>query len=127
MEEGVRAVSSLLDEAMESCQMLDKQTVKDALGSFTRQWVAGAKFEAAIVLNDSIEAQTALAAGVTGVYTITTKRNINLQYHEVFKRLSDGKIFRVTSDGDDNKTPRSAGLDMRQVTGEEWTLPDGQS
>ena len=118
---------TLLDEAMENCQMLDKTTVKDALGGFTRRWVAGATFDAAFVLDNSIEAQTALAAGVTGVYTITTSRMINLQYHDVLRRLSDGKIFRVTSDGDDKKTPLSAGLDMRQVTAEEWTLPDEQS
>jgi hypothetical protein len=42
----------------------------------------------------------------------------------VFRRESDGKIFRVTSDGDDKKTPPSAGLDMRQVTAEEF-VPAG--
>lgn len=88
-------------------------------------WTAGALFDGAVVLNSSLEAQTALAAGVTGIYTVTTRRVLNLQYHDVFKRLSDGKIFRVTSDGDDSKTPKSATLDMRNVTAEEWTLPDG--
>jgi hypothetical protein len=38
-------------------------------------------------------------------------------------RNSDGKIFRITSDGDDNHTPKSATLDMRQVSAEEWSLP----
>ena len=40
----------------------------------------------------------------------------------MFKRLSDGKIFRVTSDGDDKYTPSSANLNMRQVSCEEWEL-----
>ncbi len=47
---------------------------------------------------------------------------MNLEYHEVFKRLRDGKFFRVTSDGDDKHTPASASLNMRQVTAEEWEL-----
>jgi hypothetical protein len=46
-----------------------------------------------------------------------------LQYHDVFRRLSDGKIFRVTSDGDDKFTPDTATLNMRQVTAEEWEPP----
>ena len=50
---------------------------------------------------------------------------MTLEYHDVFRRSSDNKIFRVTSDGDDRKTPTSAKLDMRQVTAEEWELPNG--
>ena len=50
---------------------------------------------------------------------------MNLQYHDVFRRNRDLKIFRVTSDGDDKHTPASATLNMRQVTAEEWSLPNG--
>jgi len=114
---------SLLSEAMETCQMQDKRTVDDGYGGYVIRWSDGATFNAAIVLDDSIEAQTAMSAGVKGVYTVTTKRAINLQFHDVFRRLSDGKIFRVTTDGDDKKTPPTAGLDMRSVRAEEWVLP----
>jgi hypothetical protein len=48
-----------------------------------------------------------------------------LEYHEVFRRLDDGKVFRVTSDGDDKFTPASAGLNMRQVTAEEFEVRNG--
>lgn len=115
---------SLLDAMTERCQMLDKTTVDDGLGGYERRWVNGAMFDAAFSLDDSMQAQTALAAGVKGVYTVVTKKNINLQFHDVFRRISDGKIFRVTTDGDDNKTPPTASLDMRSVRAEEWVLPD---
>ena len=115
---------SLLDVMTTKCQMLDKTTVDDGMGGYTKQWVNGANFDAAISLDDSVQAQTAMAAGVKSVYTVTTKRAINLQFHDVFRRLSDGKIFRVTTDGDDKKTPPTAGLDMRSVRSEEWVLPD---
>lgn len=115
---------SLLDVMTTKCQMLDKTTADDGIGGYTKQWVNGAAFDAAISLDDSVQAQTAMAAGVKGVYTVTTKRAINLQFHDVFRRLADGKIFRVTTDGDDKKTPPTAGLDMRSVRCEEWVLPN---
>jgi hypothetical protein len=48
-----------------------------------------------------------------------------LRFSDVVKRVRDGKTFRIKSDGDDRATPQSARLDMRQVTAEEWGLPDG--
>ena len=114
---------SLLSEAMESCNMLTKSVVNDGYGGYTTTWTEGAEFDAAIVFDTSIQARVAEAQGVTSRYTVTTKKNMHLEYHDVFRRDRDGKIFRVTSDGDDKYTPESASLDMRQVTCEEFTLP----
>jgi hypothetical protein len=47
-----------------------------------------------------------------------------LQFHDIFIRKEDNKVFRVTSDGDDKKTPSIASLDMRQVSAEEWRIPN---
>jgi head-tail adaptor len=118
---------SLLSDAMENCTMLDKTTTPDGYGGFTPVWKEGAEFKAAIVFNTSLEARRAQAEGVKSLYTVTTRRGTVLEYHDVFKRARDGKVFRVTSDGDDKYTPNSATLDMRQVTAEEWSLVDGQS
>ena len=115
---------SLLTEAYEKVTMIDKVTVSDGRGGYDTIWKDGASFDAAIVLDSSMQARVAEKAGVTALYTVTTNRSINLQYHNVFRRESDKKIFRVTSDGDDKKTPLSATLDMRQVSAEEWELTD---
>lgn len=114
---------SLLDDAMSACVFLDKKRVPDGYGGYMTTWTDGAEFAAAIVLDTSIEARTAEKQGVTSLYTVTTRRNLTLEYHDVFRRVSDGKLFRVTSDGDDKHTPEGAGLDMRQVTAEEWEIP----
>ena len=114
---------SLLSEAMEPCVMLDKSKTNDGYGGYTTTWTEGVQFDAAIVFDTSIQARQAEASGVTSLYTVTTKKNMHLEYHDVFRRNSDRKIFRVTSDGDDKYTPASASLDMRQVTAEEWALP----
>lgn len=118
---------SLLDEQMEQCVMIDKKRVPDGYGGMNTTWVDSVDFYAAIVLDSSMEARVGEKQGVTALYTVTTKKSINLQYHDVFRRVGDDKIFRVTSDGDDKKTPNSAILNMRQVSAEEWEIPDGQS
>lgn len=116
---------SLLEEAMENCTMIDQITVDDGYGGIEKQWQDGASFRAAIVLNNSMQARAASVEGLTALYTVTTGREINLQFHDVFRRESDGKIFRATSDGDDLRTPKSATLNMRNVSAEEFTLPNG--
>lgn len=116
---------SLLSESMETFTMLDKITSPDGYGGVETSWADGASFQATAVFDTSMQARVADQQGVTSLYTVTTEKGINLQYHDVLRRVSDGKIFRVTSDGDDKKTPTSARLDMRQVTAEEWELPRG--
>lgn len=113
---------SLIDDFKSTCVLLDKVTTSDGEGGILTTWKEGAKFIAAITLNSSIEAKIAEKQGVTGIYTVTTGRNVVLQFRDVFKRQYDEKIFRVTSDGDDKFTPPSANLDMRQVSAEEWRL-----
>lgn len=116
---------SLLDSAMENFTFLDKTTQSDGYGGVTTSWKDGATISAASVLNNSPEMQIAQSMGVTGNYTITTRKNVNLQYHDVLRRERDKKIFRITSDGDDLATPSTANLNMRNVTAEEWSLPNG--
>ena len=118
---------SLLSEAMEACTIIDKTTQRDGYGGVITAYVDGAEFDAAIVFDTSVEGRIAQAQGVKNLYTVTTQKSVVLEYHNIFRRERDGKIFRVTSDGDDKATPRSAGLNMRQVTAEEWSLTGGAS
>ena len=117
---------SLLTEQMEECVMLDKTTAPDGYGGYVSRYVDGAPFIAAITFDTSMEARVAEQQGVTSMYTVTTGKELTLEYHDVFRRIKDNKIFRVTSDGDDKYTPASASLNMRQVTAEEWKLPTNE-
>ena len=111
---------SLLTQAMEDVVMLEKKRVPDGEGGYTTDWVDGVQFKAAISFDSSMQARTAEKQGVTSLYTITTPKNANLQYHDVLRRVRDGKVFRVTSDGDDKITPPSASFQFAQVSAEEW-------
>lgn len=114
---------SLLAEAMTECRFLNRSRVADGEGGYSLVWTEGDAFNAAIVLDSSMQAKIAEAQGVTAVYTVTTDKSLVLEFHEVFRRVSDGMVFRVTSNGTDNATPNSARLNMRQVSAERWTLP----
>ena len=116
---------SLLSEMMEKFVFINKIKEPDGYGGYKNTWSEGARFDADVTFDTSIESRIAEAQGVKSLYTVTTSKALVLEYHDVFKRVRDGKVFRVTSDGDDKFTPASSTLDMRQVTAEEWSLTDG--
>lgn len=116
---------SLLTESYEPFVMLDKSRQEDGYGGYISTYAEGVEFPATATFESSIQARIGAVQGVTALYNILTPRSVNLQYHEVCKRIRDGKIFRVTSDGDDNRTPASATLDIRKVEAEEWSLANG--
>lgn len=113
---------SLIDAMMEDFVYVNKSKTEDPEGGTITEWIEGATFRAVAVLDTSMQARIAEREGVTNVYTITTSKNVELEYHEVIKRLKDGKIFRITSDGSDNASPNVSTLDIRQVTAEKWEL-----
>lgn len=114
---------SLLDQYYEDYTLMTKTLTPDGYGGYNTTWKESGTFKAAAVLDSSIEAEIGKVQGVTSVYTITTPKAINLDYHDVIKRNSDNATFRITSDGTDKKTPASASIDMRQVRAESWEIP----
>lgn len=111
---------SLLFESMEPCVFLERTRRPDGSGGYINTWTDGAEFRAAIAFDNSMEARIGTQSGVTSVYTVTTDTAVRLEYHDAFRRVSDGKVFRVTSDGEDKKTPAAASFRVMQVTAEEW-------
>lgn len=112
----------LYEEMMETCAIMDRQTIPDGLGGFTYEWTQGATFRAAVVKNDTLDARVAEKQGVTEVYTVTVDKGVSLDYHDVFKRLRDGAIFRVTSNVRDSETPSRSTFQIGVVSAELWTL-----
>lgn len=111
---------SLIESMMEDCCLVEKKRISDGAGGFTTTYTDGAHFEAAITMNASMESQIAQKQGVSSVYTITTKKATVLDYHDIVKRTSDLRYFRVTSDGVDKSSPLTSSLEIRQVSAEKW-------
>ncbi len=113
---------SLLDNAYEDFTVINKAIIDDGYGGTATDWVDGATIKGVMVFDGSTQMKVAQAMGVTSAYTLTVKKNVVLDYHTVLRRESDKKIFRLTSDSDDKKTPEEATLNMRQYSAEEWKL-----
>lgn len=112
----------LFDNFMETCIRLDKKTIEDGQGGYETEYMDGARFRAAVVKNTTLAARVAEKQGVTEVYTVTTEPNVRLDFHDVFRRVSDGLTFRVTSNAKDSETPSMASFAFAQVSAERWTL-----
>ena len=113
---------SLIDTMMVNCMMIDKTTASDGMGGFIDVWVDGAPFKAAVVKDSTLAARVAEKEGITEVYTVTVPKGVKLSFHDVFKRLEDGAIFRVTSNITDKETPSVSTFQIGQVTAERWQL-----
>lgn len=104
-------------------RILNKSTEKDGYGGFVDTYTLGASFEAVLTLNDSINAQVAMAQGVTGVYKLTYDKALRLPWHTVFCDDDDhNRVYRVTSK-DEKSTPGKSNLNLRTVNCEEWEIP----
>lgn len=115
---------NMIDESMEDVCFMEKQRTPDGEGGFITTWTEGIEFKASITFDSSMQARIADVQGVSSLYTVTTAKSAKLEYHDVIKRLSDGKVFRITSDGDDKQTPARAIFGQYlQVTAEEWVIP----
>ena len=113
---------SLLLEGFERCAMLTKTGKRpDGEGGFIYDWEMGEEFTAAFDFQASMQAKAAEKQGVTGLWNILVKKETRLEFHNIFKRLSDGQVFRVTS-RDDRAARKSAGRGLRLMSAEEWTL-----
>ena len=78
---------SLLDNFLqEKCVLLEKKRTPDGAGGWLVEWADGAEFNAAVVLDTSMQSRIAEKEGVTSVYTVTTRRSTPLSFHDVFRR-----------------------------------------
>jgi hypothetical protein len=112
----------LMNQYVEDCTLLEKVRVSDGEGGWTTTWTDGMPFRAAIAYDSTLNARIAEKEGMKALYTVTTEKSAPLDFHDVFRRESDGQVFRVTSDGTDVMTPASASFQVSQVNAEEWSL-----
>lgn len=116
--------SAITGTVLNNFVFMVKSITSDGVGGQKKVWTEGETFTANISKVITSPMMVAEAQGAKATYRVTTPKTLVLDFHDVIKRKSDGKTFRITSDGDDMSTPDSSTLDMRIVTAEEWTIPD---
>ena len=115
---------TLLDKMAEPCKIMNHVREDDDYGSYTDTWTEGASFTATITKDATTEAVIAERQGISEIFTVVTKRSFKLAFHDVFKRLSDGQTFRVTSNAKDSEAPNQSTVQICKVTAEKWVIPD---
>lgn len=116
---------TLIDTFKLPCILMEKTRVPDGEGGWVANWTEGVGFEAAITEQTGTLAMIAEAQGVTNSFTITVDRNVELDFHDVFKREDDeedysGMTFRITTKNP--STPKTATFQFNQYQAEEWSL-----
>ena len=115
---------SLIDFFKSPCVVLTQQRTPDGEGGYTTQWVEGQQFDATIILDTSATTRRAEKDSLTNQYTVTVDKGVTLNFHDVFRRTTDSRTFRVTSNASDKQTPACATFQFTHVTAEEWRLPE---
>ena len=116
---------SLMDEYTSECVLLVRTRTDDPVGGYKSTWVPGAHFLAAWEYENAPEITVAEQQGVERTYRIYIDKTLDLDYHEVFRRIGTGQIYRVTTPGTDRHTPSFSRLNKRLVEVEKWSLPAG--
>ena len=118
--------SPMLDDFRYECTLLERVRVSDGMGGSTMAWTDGMTFDMVFERDATTQALIAEQQGFTRTYKGYVLKTMGLKYHDVLRREEDGKIFRITADGDDNKTPGTSNLDARMVVMERWELPSNE-
>ena len=108
---------------MEDFVIMDKTTESDGLGGANiTVWKEGAHVMLALQQESATGKQIAQALTGVKTFTVVTKRNVVFRFGDVIKRVRDGRVYRISADAEDLKTPNSSSLDMRQTTAEDYHL-----
>ena len=101
---------------------VNQAVIDDGQGGRITTWTDGATFDAALTLQTSDSMRIAQAEGVRAIYTVTAPKDVRLPWHTVFRRVSDGQVFIITSE-DEKAAPSGSLIKTRIVTAERWELP----
>ncbi len=105
------------------CVVMNRAIVPDGYGGQKATWTEGAEFSANIYEDTTVETRIGQKLGLTSVYTVSTRRSVGLQPLSVFRRLNDGKTYRVTSEK--KQSPDSSKIDLAFFTAEDYVITGG--
>lgn len=116
---------SLLDEFADTYVIMNQEDADDDYGSYGATYTeSNITFKASLGFSESHIQSQVQSLGLKENYKLLLPKDINLSMHQVIKRMSDNKYFRVTSNSSNVFTPNSSDLNLRFVTVEGWSLED---
>lgn len=103
-------MSSLLDDFARECVLIEKTRQPDGEGGYMTVYTEGASFKNYQAINQSMEARIAEKQGVTSIYSGMVDVDFPIEYNDLYRDKETGFIYRVTSNPDERKAPKSSGL-----------------
>ena len=104
------------------CAQLKETDAPDGVGGFTRSFNEEPPFDAVIVKGKFGEDRAGQKASEEVEFTVIVEKDTGLSFHDVFKRLSDGAVFRMTSTLTDCAAPDVSSVPIAKGTCERWAL-----
>lgn len=114
---------NLLTGMMEEYVMLIETTTPDGYGGFTSTWATGDYFMAYVRKETTPEITVAEQQVVKETFTVIVPSEVVLDYHDVFRRVSDNAVFRVTSKTLDHSAPAVSSVPIARANCERWAIP----
>ena len=114
-------MNNLLSDQFEPCVFMVKSKQPDGYGGMETVWTEGTEIQAFCRMDSPVREIVGDKLVEKSTYTIITPEGTVLNFMDVIKRVSDGKYFRATSDGDDYKLPTASTVQVNRVSAEELT------
>lgn len=114
----------MIYEVMTDCTLLVRtgESYPDGMGGHTDIYSEGAKFKAFVrqdVIKQDVTGQQQV---LSEHFTVIVHSNMRLKYHELFRRESDGQVFRLMSNTTDAAAPGFSSVGLAKASCERWEL-----
>lgn len=112
---------TLIESMMVDCVRLVKTSTEDDYLGHDNDWQPdGETFRAAIIRQQPSDGTEAEKPTFHDEYTIVVYAGTALHHYDVFKRVSDDAVFRVTGDTRDTEAPAMSSVQIAKTTAERW-------
>ena len=116
-------MKNLLFDAMETCVKMEQALIDGPGGGYiSTGWKDVLIFSAFVRKESAPEITIAEQQGVKEMFTVTVPSDVTLAYHDVFRRVSDGAIFRLVSNTNDGQTLEASSVPIAKANCERWVL-----
>lgn len=118
-------MTPLILKMMVPCTRRIPSGEEDGLFGHAITYTDGDTFQAAIIKQtgqqpSSYQLTEAERPDLAEIYTIVVPTGTALGHYDVFRRNSDGAIFRVTGDVRDTEAPAMSSVQIAKTTAERW-------
>lgn len=113
---------NLIEGMFVRCVALRRAPEGDAMGGYGGGWTEDGEFDAAILKRGDAVGIEGQRAALEERFIAVIPEGVALRFHDVFRRRSDGAVFRVIGDNGDAAAPGPSTVRITRVPCERWDL-----